>query len=47
MLGAIATRDRQGPRLAAQLLISPVTDFAFTSNSYEKTAKFPPTTGSM
>jgi acetyl esterase len=33
---AIAARDRQGPRLAAQLLIYPVTDFDFTSESYEQ-----------
>ncbi|MDP9486124.1 MAG: alpha/beta hydrolase [Actinomycetota bacterium] len=31
---AIAARDRQGPRLAAQLLIYPVTDFDFTTESY-------------
>jgi acetyl esterase len=31
---AIATRDRQGPRIAAQLLIYPVTDFDFTTESY-------------
>ncbi len=33
---AIAARDRQGPRLAAQLLIYPVTDFDFTTESYEQ-----------
>jgi acetyl esterase len=33
---AIAARDRQGPRLAAQLLIYPVTEFEFTSKSYEQ-----------
>ncbi len=33
---AIAARDRQGPRLAAQLLIYPVTDFNFTTGSYEQ-----------
>jgi acetyl esterase len=33
---AIAARDRQGPRLAAQLLIYPVTDFNFTTESYEQ-----------
>jgi acetyl esterase/lipase len=33
---AIAARDRQGPRLAAQLLIYPVTDFDFTAESYEQ-----------
>jgi acetyl esterase len=31
---AIAARDRQGPPLAAQLLIYPVTDFNFTTKSY-------------
>ena len=31
---AIAARDRQGPRIAAQLLIYPVTDFDFTTESY-------------
>jgi acetyl esterase len=31
---AIAARDRQGPRLAAQLLLYPVTDFDFTTGSY-------------
>lgn len=30
----IAARDRLGPRLAAQLLIYPVTDFNFTTESY-------------
>ncbi|MCO1657063.1 alpha/beta hydrolase [Pseudonocardia humida] len=33
---AIAARDRQGPRLAAQLLMYPVTDFNFTTGSYEQ-----------
>jgi acetyl esterase len=33
---AIAARDRQGPRLAAQLLIYPVTDFDFTTESYDQ-----------
>ncbi len=33
---AIAARDRQGPRLTAQLLIYPVTDFGFTTESYEQ-----------
>jgi acetyl esterase len=33
---AIAARDRQGPRLAAQLLLYPVTDFNFTTPSYEQ-----------
>src|SRR3954468_5410985 len=33
---AIAARDRQGPRLAAQLLLYPVTDFNFTTGSYEQ-----------
>ncbi len=33
---AIAARDRQGPRLAAQLLIYPVTDFDFTTESYRQ-----------
>lgn len=33
---AIAARDRQGPRLAAQLLLYPVTDFDFTTDSYEQ-----------
>ncbi|QJY47993.1 alpha/beta hydrolase [Pseudonocardia broussonetiae] len=33
---AIAARDRQGPRLAAQLLLYPVTDFNFTTESYEQ-----------
>jgi acetyl esterase len=33
---AIAARDRQGPRLAAQLLLYPVTDFDFTTGSYEE-----------
>jgi acetyl esterase len=33
---AIAARDRQGPRLAAQLLLYPVTDFNFTTGSYEE-----------
>jgi len=33
---AIAARDRQGPRRAAQLLIYPVTDFNFTTGSYEQ-----------
>jgi acetyl esterase len=33
---AIAARDRQGPPLAAQLLIYPVTDFNFTTGSYEE-----------
>ncbi len=33
---AIAARDRQGPPLAAQLLIYPVTDFNFTTKSYEE-----------
>ena len=33
---AIAARDRQSPRLAAQLLIYPVTDFDFTTESYEQ-----------
>jgi acetyl esterase len=31
---ALAARDRQGPRLAAQLLLYPVTDFDFTTPSY-------------
>jgi len=31
---AIAARDRGGPRLAAQLLIYPVTDFSFGTESY-------------
>lgn len=31
---AIAARDRQAPRLVAQLLIYPVTDFNFTTDSY-------------
>jgi acetyl esterase len=33
---AIAARDRHGPRLAAQLLIYPVTDFDFTTESYKQ-----------
>lgn len=33
---AIAARDRQAPRLAAQLLLYPVTDFDFTTESYEQ-----------
>jgi acetyl esterase len=33
---ALAARDRQGPRLAAQLLIYPVTNFDFTTRSYEQ-----------
>jgi len=33
---AIAARDRPGPRLVAQLLIYPVTDFDFTTESYEQ-----------
>jgi acetyl esterase len=33
---ALAARDRQAPRLAAQLLIYPVTDFDFTTESYEQ-----------
>ncbi|WP_406690134.1 alpha/beta hydrolase [Saccharopolyspora sp. ID03-671] len=31
---ALAARDRQGPDLVAQLLIYPVTDFDFTTDSY-------------
>src|SRR5690606_3693956 len=33
---ALAARDRGGPRLAAQLLIYPVTDFDFTTESYRQ-----------
>ncbi len=33
---AIAARDRQGPRLAAQLLLYPATDFNFTTESYDQ-----------
>jgi acetyl esterase len=45
---AIAARDRQGPRLAAQLLIYPVIDFAFTSMSYEENGEgYLLTTGGM
>ncbi|RRO16897.1 alpha/beta hydrolase [Saccharopolyspora rhizosphaerae] len=33
---AIAARDRQSPNLVAQLLIYPVTDFHFTTDSYER-----------
>jgi acetyl esterase len=32
---ALAARDRGGPQLAGQLLIYPVTDFDFTTRSYE------------
>ena len=33
---ALAARDRNGPRLVAQLLIYPVTNFDFTTASYEE-----------
>ncbi|NMI00963.1 alpha/beta hydrolase [Pseudonocardia acidicola] len=33
---ALAARDRGGPNLVAQLLIYPVTDFAFSTRSYEE-----------
>jgi acetyl esterase len=36
---ALAARDRQGPRLAAQLLLYPVTDFNFTTESYAQNAE--------
>jgi acetyl esterase len=35
---ALAARDRNGPRLVAQLLIYPVTNFDFTTASYEENA---------
>ncbi|MEQ3549537.1 alpha/beta hydrolase [Pseudonocardia nematodicida] len=45
---AIAARDRGGPRLAAQLLLYPATDFDFTSGSYaENGAGYLLTIGSM
>ena len=45
---AIAARDRQGPPLAAQLLIYPVTDFNFTTGSYQENGdRYLLTKGSM